>query len=130
MNAINIIAPYKHLGMWVFDDPRVGLVQEPFVSGTDTMIDRVVATIPGAENGFIIRLHYDVFKRVVSGTSVPFGLAAQRRMGRLVPCVGPGPRRLAVSCTPALFFGGAEDDLRPSQESPILDGASLRRGKS
>ena len=45
MNAINIIAPYKYLGMWVFDDPRVGLVQEPFVSGADTMIDRVEATI-------------------------------------------------------------------------------------
>jgi hypothetical protein len=54
MNAINIIAPYKHLGMWVFDDPRVGLVQEPFVSGADTMIDRVVATIPGADNGFVL----------------------------------------------------------------------------
>jgi hypothetical protein len=22
MNAINIIAPHKYLGMWVFDDPR------------------------------------------------------------------------------------------------------------
>jgi hypothetical protein len=54
MNAINIIAPYKYLGMWVFDDPRVGLVQEPFVSGADTMIDRVVAAIPGAENGFVL----------------------------------------------------------------------------
>jgi hypothetical protein len=43
MNTINVIAPYKHLGMWVFDDPRVGLNQEPFVSGADTMIDRVVA---------------------------------------------------------------------------------------
>ncbi len=52
MNAINVIAPYKHLGMWVFDDPRVGLMQEPFVAGADTMIDRVVATIPGAEKGF------------------------------------------------------------------------------
>jgi hypothetical protein len=40
MNAINVIAPYKHLGMWVFDDPRVGLSQEPFVSGADAMIDR------------------------------------------------------------------------------------------
>ena len=38
--------------MWVFDDPRVGLVQEPFVAGTDTMIDRVVADIPDAKNGF------------------------------------------------------------------------------
>lgn len=52
MNAINVIAPYKHHGMWVFDDPRVGLVQEPFVAGADSMIDRVVADIPGAEKGF------------------------------------------------------------------------------
>jgi len=54
MNAINIIAPYKYLGMWVFDDPRVGLVQEPFVSGADTMIDRVVENIPDADRGFIL----------------------------------------------------------------------------
>jgi transcriptional regulator with XRE-family HTH domain len=54
MNSINIIAPYKFLGMWVFDDPRVGLVQEPFVSGADTMIDRVVATIPDADKGFVL----------------------------------------------------------------------------
>lgn len=52
MNAINVISPYKHLGMWVFDDQRVGLSQEPFVSGADTMIDRIVADIPNAEAGF------------------------------------------------------------------------------
>jgi|SRR5262249_47564705 len=52
MNVINVIAPYKHLGMWVFDDPRVGLVQEPFVAGADIMIDRVVADIPDADKGF------------------------------------------------------------------------------
>lgn len=52
MNEINVIAPYKYLGMWVFDDPRVGLVQEPFVAGADTMIDRVVADIPNADRGF------------------------------------------------------------------------------
>ena len=52
MNAINVISPYRYLGMWVFDDPRVGLSQEPFVAGADTMIDRVVANIPDAENGF------------------------------------------------------------------------------
>jgi hypothetical protein len=40
--------------MWVFDDARVGLVQEPFVSGADTWIDRVVADIPDAENGFTL----------------------------------------------------------------------------
>jgi hypothetical protein len=54
MNAINVIAPYKYLGMWVFDDPRVGLVQEPFVSGADTMIDRAVKDIPDAERGFAL----------------------------------------------------------------------------
>jgi hypothetical protein len=54
MNAIHIIAPYKQHGMWVFDDPRVGLAQEPFVAGADTMIDRVVAEIPDAENGFTL----------------------------------------------------------------------------
>ena len=52
MNAINAISPYRYLGMWVFDDPRVGLSQEPFVAGADTMIDRVVANIPDAERGF------------------------------------------------------------------------------
>lgn len=54
MNAINVIAPYKYEGMWVFDDPRVGLIQEPFVAGADTMIDRVVADIPDAEHGFTL----------------------------------------------------------------------------
>jgi len=39
VNAINVIAPYKYLGMWVFDDPKVGLVQEPFVAGADTLMD-------------------------------------------------------------------------------------------
>jgi hypothetical protein len=38
--------------MWVFDDARVGLVQEPFVSGADTVIDLMVEGIPGADKGF------------------------------------------------------------------------------
>ena len=54
MNAINIIKPYKRFGMWVFDDPNVGLVQEPFVGGADTMIDRVVADIANAGAGFVM----------------------------------------------------------------------------
>ena len=52
MNAINVIAPYRYNGTWVFDDPHVGLVREPFVAGADTMIDRVVAEIPNAAQGF------------------------------------------------------------------------------
>jgi hypothetical protein len=52
MNAIMVIAPYRYEGMWVFDDPAVGLCREPFVAGIDQMIDRLVAAIPGAERGF------------------------------------------------------------------------------
>ncbi len=52
MNALVVIHPYKYEGMWVFDDARVGLVQEPFVSGADTIIDRMVESIPNAEKGF------------------------------------------------------------------------------
>jgi hypothetical protein len=52
MNTIGVLAPYKYQGMWVFDDPQVGLTREPFVAGIDTMIDRLVTSIPGAENGF------------------------------------------------------------------------------
>jgi hypothetical protein len=52
MNSICLIVPYQHEGMWVFDDPRVGLDKEPFVSGADTMIDFLVADIPDARKGF------------------------------------------------------------------------------
>lgn len=47
-----VIAPYKFSGMWVFDDLAVGLAREPFVAGIDTMIDRLVASIPNADRGF------------------------------------------------------------------------------
>src|SRR5438552_16310730 len=52
MNALLVIFPYKYEGTWVFDDPTVGLVREPFVAGINTMIDRLVAPIPNAEKGF------------------------------------------------------------------------------
>jgi len=52
MNAINLIVPYRYEGMWVFDDPRVGLDKEPFVSGADSMIDVLVADIPNSQQGF------------------------------------------------------------------------------
>ncbi len=53
-NAIHVIAPYRHHGMWVFDDARVDLHQEPFVSGADDWITRVAEQTPGAENGFVL----------------------------------------------------------------------------
>jgi hypothetical protein len=53
-NAIGVIFPYKHNGIWVFDDASVGLVREPFVSGVPEMIERMVRDIPGAERGFAL----------------------------------------------------------------------------
>jgi hypothetical protein len=52
MNSLFVISPYRYNGMWVFDDPAVGLAREPFVSGIDLMIDRLVAEIPHAAEGF------------------------------------------------------------------------------
>ena len=52
VNAISVLAPYRYEGLWVFDDPDVGLRREPFVMGIDTMIDRMVAGIPDARSGF------------------------------------------------------------------------------
>ena len=54
MNALRVIHPYRYEGMWVFDDAKVGLVQEPFVSGADTVIDRMVEAVPGAAGGFTL----------------------------------------------------------------------------
>ena len=51
MNSLMAIHPYKASGVWVFDDPAVGLVQEPFVSGADDIIDCMVEEIPDAESG-------------------------------------------------------------------------------
>jgi hypothetical protein len=51
-NAIHVIVPYRHASTWVFDDPRVGLSQEPFVSGIPEMIDTMVGNIPDAEKWF------------------------------------------------------------------------------
>ena len=62
MNAINVIAPYKWVGMWGFDDPRGGLEKEPFVAGADTMIEMIAADIHDAANGFVL---------VFSGTPFP-----------------------------------------------------------
>lgn len=53
-NQIGVIAPYwlDDVQCWVFDDPRVGLVREPFVAGVTEMIDDLVREIPQARNGF------------------------------------------------------------------------------
>ena len=51
-NAINVINPYRWEGMWVFDDDRVDLEKEPFVSGADVIIDVLTEGIQNARDGF------------------------------------------------------------------------------
>jgi hypothetical protein len=51
-NSIMVITPYWYDGTWVFDDPRVGLAREPFVSGVPDVINRLVRDIPDARRGF------------------------------------------------------------------------------
>ena len=73
-NQIMAIAPYwlDDIGTWVFDDDRVGLVQEPFVGGVPEMIDHLVADIPGARQGF---------RLIFSATPFP-GYQRRLRRGR------------------------------------------------
>jgi hypothetical protein len=52
MNAINVIYPYMSEGLWVFDDEKRAIVQEPFVGGADTILDAWTADMPDARQGF------------------------------------------------------------------------------
>lgn len=54
MNSILVIHPYKDGGSWVFDDPAVGLVKEPFVAGADVLLDKLTARIPNAAKGVTV----------------------------------------------------------------------------
>ncbi len=62
-NSLMVIAPYRHAGTWVFDDPQVGLKAEPFVSGIPEMIDKMVADakIKDADRGFRLIFSTDPF---------------------------------------------------------------------
>jgi hypothetical protein len=51
-NSLMIIFPYRYEGTWVFDEPAVDLVKEPFVFGIPEMIDDLVSKISNADQGF------------------------------------------------------------------------------
>jgi hypothetical protein len=44
-NQINVIEPYRKYGTWIFDDPSVGLQEEPFVSGIPEIIDSLAGDL-------------------------------------------------------------------------------------
>ena len=51
-NSILVIQPYRHAGTWVFDDKEAGLRKEPFIAGVPEILDKMVADIPKAKEGF------------------------------------------------------------------------------
>lgn len=53
MNALMQISAYRHHGGWAFDDAKVGLVAEPFVSGISQMID-ILADLVGATDRILL----------------------------------------------------------------------------
>ncbi|MBN1853685.1 MAG: hypothetical protein JW829_13215 [Pirellulales bacterium] len=53
-NFLRLIVPYKYESAWVFDDPDVGLIREPFVFGADRILDWLTSGIPNAEHGFLL----------------------------------------------------------------------------
>lgn len=124
MNSILVIHPYKYEGIWVFDDARVGLLQEPFVSGADTIIDRMVEGIPTATSGVTILFsaspfpssqHEFVWRREESGGnwyfSPQFGIE-----GWLCPALlkyfDQAPERIFAQVKPKSTEPGAVPDRR------------------
>ncbi len=79
MNTINLIIPYRYEGMWVFDDPRVGLDKEPFVSGADTMINVLVADPECSQ-----RLSAAFFSNSFPGIQGEAGMGSRRVWRQLV----------------------------------------------
>ena len=53
-SSLRVIAPFRYEGMWVFDDPDIGLDKEPFVEGSDTMLDWLARDIADAGTGFLL----------------------------------------------------------------------------
>jgi len=53
-NAMMVIVPRydEEARTWVFDDPAAGLCREPFVCGTERILDQLVERLPDARNGF------------------------------------------------------------------------------
>lgn len=62
-NQIFTVRPYLWEGVWVFDDPAVGLIREALVSGMPEMIRMATAEagISQPENGFVALFSKDPF---------------------------------------------------------------------
>ena len=120
MNRIGLIVPYKYEGTWVFDDPAVGLRREPFVAGIDTMIDRLVASIPNAEAGFRLLFSASPFPATRSRSS---GVAKNTAAIGTTPVsstwkVGSAPRSSSTSIKPRRSYTYARNRSSGERRSP------------
>lgn len=61
MNSLFRIIARKKLGVWVFDDAKRGLVEEPFVPSAGAILDALSAHIPGAAEGISILFSDEFF---------------------------------------------------------------------
>ena len=125
MNSILVIHPYKTDGVWAFDDPDVGLVQEPFVSGADKVIEQLVESLPDAENGFALLFSETPFP----GFQAAFEWRRRRWAGTGTTAhpmkwkVGCAPRSSSISITHQNAFIS-----RSSPDRSELLGESARPG--
>lgn len=62
-NQIMVIKPYLYEGIWVFDDPRVGLVKEALVAGMPEIIMAACQDegITDPQSGFVVLFSADPF---------------------------------------------------------------------
>jgi hypothetical protein len=94
-NSMFVIIPYVDRGTWMFDDPAVGLVREPFVAGIPEMIDLLVERIPNARQGFRLLFsahpfpgcHVEVEQVSEESGGVWYRWAEQDRQGWLCPAL-------------------------------------------
>jgi len=91
----------------VFDDPRVGLDKEPFVSGADDMIDVLVADIPNADKGFRLLFAADA----VSRTYGEIGMAERGVWRELVFLAGIRNGRLVCARRCSNIFDKAPKEI-------------------
>lgn len=123
MNSMLVIHPYRAEGMWVFDDARAGLVQEPFVSGADLILDRLVEGIDDAEAGFTLLFSASPFP----GYQARFEWRREEHGGNWYYCVDYG---MEGWLCPALFhyFAAAPKELYVQCKSRAGVGGGKRGG--
>ena len=120
-NSIFVIKPYKWEGMWVFDDPTVGLVREPFVGGADTMIDVATAHLPNADQGFVAVFSASYFP----DAQIVLEWVREEGGGNVYRWKEKRDGRLAVPSVAAVFRAATGEVVHPGEGGGVSDTASL-----